>query len=250
MKINPQSLSEMASKLNGNRDPPELCMHHGSRNSESDIDILFIFKGGPVKKSVVYGQFDINQIEFNDFQFRLMNWDIEYTEPILTGDYVFGNRELLERSKSFLNTEKPTKGNLDYIGKRALETYLQAEMLYANGKDELFGQLANRDEGFKDLALKLFSEDNFSFNSSQISKSVSLLTYSLGYLASKERHRLNERNITLKDIRENPHTLYDKEFVKVREYLKNKKDKSGMKFTEIDPYFTNTKNLLMQEAMK
>ena len=78
---------------------------YGSKKKEKDIDLFLIFKGIAVQKNIVHHQFDLSQVEINDFLFRLENFDIEYTDPILTGEYLFGNTEMLEKAKEFL---KPT----------------------------------------------------------------------------------------------------------------------------------------------
>ncbi len=155
MQLDAKSLWEMGLRLNGGENPPELGISYGSRKLGRDVDLLFVFKGIPVKKNIVYEPYDLSQVEYGDFLFRLGNWDIEYTEPILTGDYVFGNAEVLENAREFLHTNRPTLENLDYMGKRALETYLQAEMLYSRGKNELFGGRVNHEETFKSLTREL-----------------------------------------------------------------------------------------------
>ena len=148
----------------GELNNPLFGMLYGSQKPGRDIDIFLLF-GTPVKKNIVRGQFDLNQIEYNDFLFRLNNFDIEYTEPVLTGDYFFGDIEILRRAKQFLDTAKPTEENLDYLGKRALETYLQAKVLYSQGQNELFDKIVNEGENFKDLTAKILNGKFFDISS-------------------------------------------------------------------------------------
>ncbi|MCK5044009.1 hypothetical protein KAR52_03350 [Candidatus Pacearchaeota archaeon] len=237
----------MTSYLNKNSNPPDLGILYGSRKEGKDIDLFFVFKGIPVQKNIVYNQFDLSQIKFNDFQFRLENFDIEYTEPILTGEYLFGDIEILKKAKEFLKTSKPNKENLNYLSKRALETYLQAEVFYAQGKNELFNEKVN-EENFKDLTSKLLTVEDFDFYCPRILKSLSLLTYSLSYLASKKRYSNGEKQVTFKGILNKPITKYDKALVNLIRYFKSKNEISKMNMSKINQYFANTKNLLIGQA--
>ena len=249
MLLNSQSATRMATSLNKTLISPELGMIYGSRKEEKDIDLFFIFRGVLVQKNIVYNQFDLNQIELNDFLFRLENFDIEYTEPILTGEYLLGDIEILERAREFLSAKKPNEENLDYLGKRALETYLQAEMLYAQGKSELFNARVNTGEGFKDLTSEFLNAKDFSFYFPRIIKSLSLLTYSLSYLASKKRYSEGERQVTFSEILREPTTEYGKELVDLVEYFKSRNETEEMDMPKINQYFTNTKNLLRKEVI-
>ena len=248
MLLNTQFLRRMVLHLNKTIVSPVLGICYGSRKKGKDIDLFFMFKGIPVQKNVVYNQFDLNQIEFNDFQFRLENFDIEYTEPILAGEYLFGDIEILKKAKEFLKTKKPDKENLDYLGKRALETYLQAEIFYVQGKNELFNEKVNEGEDFQNLTSKLLNEKEFSFYCPRILKSLSLLSYSLSYLASKKRYANGATQVTFKEILDNPVNKYDKKLSDLVKYFKSRNETSVMKMTKINQYFVDTKNLLRMET--
>jgi len=249
MQSDAQTLREMGLRLNGGDNPPELGISYGSRKLGRDVDLLFVFKGIPVAKNIVQGQYDLSQVDYEDFSFRLGNWDIEYTEPVLTGEYIFGNAELLEKAREFLNTGKPTPENLDYMGKRALETYLQAEMLYSQGKNELFNGRVNSRETFNGLTRELVGVRDFEFESPIISKALSQLTYTLSYIASRGRYSLGEREVTLKGILESPVSRCEAELVGLMRYFKSRDETQKIVMSEVNRRFENTKSLLIREAM-
>ncbi len=89
-------------KLNQNSIFPILGIVYGSRNKDKDIDLFLIFKDKNVPKNIINSKFDLFQTEQNNFFFRLNNFDPEYTEPILTGEYLLGNNAIIEKSKEFL----------------------------------------------------------------------------------------------------------------------------------------------------
>ena len=92
---------EKISSLNKITSIPLLGIVYGSKKMENDIDILLVYDF-PVEKSVFINNYDLNQIEKDNFSFKLSHKDIEYTEPILTGDYFVGNKDIFERAKDFI----------------------------------------------------------------------------------------------------------------------------------------------------
>lgn len=249
MHQNIQLLSKKVLELNKSPVLPILGMNYGSREKNKDIDLFFIFKGVPVEKNIVYENLDLNQIEQEDFEFRLSNWDIEYTEPILTGDYLFGDKEILEKSREFLMTNKPNEQSLDYLRKRSLETYLQAKTVYSAGKNELFNELINTKETSNSIISKLFGKDNYCFESPSILKSLSVLSYSLSYISAQERYIKREGVTTLNQILSEQNTGVEVELVNLMRYFKTKnKDNQKMKILEVEDYFSRTKNLLSQRS--
>ena len=243
------ALIEKVLELNKTSQLPELGMLYGSKNEGSDVDVFLIFANIPIKKSIGEGVLDLNQIGYKDFLFKLGNWDLEYTEPILTGDYLFGNKEILEKSKEFLRTNKPDEQSLDYLGKRSLETYLQAETVCAAGKNELFNELLKTGEKSNSLISKLLGKNNHCFESSQILKSLSVLSYTLSYMAAHDRYCKGEGVTTLNQIFCEQDTEIEKELARLVKYFKTKNEnKQKIKIPEIDGYFARTKNLLSQRS--
>ncbi len=197
-----------------------------------------------LKKNIFINNYDLNQIEINNFYFKLFNRDIEYTEPLLTGNYFFGDKKILKQSKDFLQNKNPEKEIYDYLGKRSIETFLQAENFYSSGKNDLFNKLAISGESLSSVKDKIF-KNNFNFDSEIINKSLSILTYSLSYLASIKRYQNGERTITINQILNNPINDIEKQFFSLRDYFKScSKGEKKLSFNKIDTYFNETKFLL------
>lgn len=233
------------SKLNKISQKPLLAMIYGSQNPKSDLDIFLIYDF-PVKKSVYLNKYDLNQLEINDFFFRLLNKDVEYTEPLLTGKYIYGKKEILTKSIEFLESNDLREKNFEYLKKRSIETFVQAENFYSLGKEEIFKNFAQRENALL-LKKRLFNKNN-KFDSIIINKALSTLTYTLSYLASIKRYKKKEKTITIKEILENPKNKIEETFSNLRNYFKKcSKKEEKLSFKKINFFFNQTKKILTGE---
>ncbi|HLD54836.1 MAG TPA: hypothetical protein VJB35_01115 [Candidatus Nanoarchaeia archaeon] len=229
---------------------PLFCIEYGSRKKESDIDLFLVDNNIPIAKSIFSNNYDLMQIEKRDFEYRFANRDIELTEPILTGKLLFGNQEFIDTAIKFLNNTSPTKGSFDYISKRSIETFLQAESYYSFGKCEIFKESFMIGEDFKILSSKIFDK-KLEFDSLPLEKSLSILSYSLSYLSSLKRYQDGEGIVTFRNLLENPRNDAENLLKDVRSYFKSaSKKKSQLSFQMIDYYFDVSKNLLKKELLK
>ena len=234
---------EKISSLNKINSIPLLGIVYGSKKKKNDLDIFLLYDF-PVEKNIFINNYDLNQIEKNNFSFKLAHKDIEYTEPILTGDYFTGNKQILEEAKDFILNKPVEKGVFDYLIKRSIETFLQSKELYSSGKTNLFNELATNNEDCYSIKDKLFGDD-FKFKSEIINKSLSVLTYSLSYLASIKRYKEGEKFITINQISKNPISDLERNFCELRKYFKDcSKNKKLLSFRKIDNYFQKTESLL------
>lgn len=190
---------------------------YGSRKENSDVDIFLVFNGVKPEKSVVVGEYDLNQIEYGDFLFRLSNLDPEYTDPLLTGEQFFGNYEVVENISEFLRRVNLSEGSFDYLSKRGLETFLQAEMLFSGSKYDLFKENVNT-YNFEDVFEN--SLGNVTNAPPKMLKSLSSLTYAFSYLAFRERYSNGFKLLTLKEILESPITEFENNFGSFMNYYK------------------------------
>lgn len=234
---------EKISSLNKISSMPLLGIIYGSKQKTSDLDIFLIYDF-PVEKNVFIDNYDLNQIEKNNFSFKLFNKDVEYTDPILTGEYFIGNEQILQEAKYFVLNKPVEKNSFDYLTKRSIETFLQAKELYSSGKIELFNRLAMNNEDGEIIKKKIFLED-FKFKSEIINKSLSVLTYSLSYLSSIKRYKEGDKFITIHQISKYPKNEIERDFCSLRDYFKDcSKGNRLLSFKEIDSHFENTKYLI------
>src|SRR3989339_493837 len=164
----------------------------------------------------------------------------------------YGSRKKESDIDLFLvdNNIPPTKGSFDYISKRSIETFLQAESYYSFGKCEIFKESFMIGEDFKILSSKIFDK-KLEFDSLPLEKSLSILSYSLSYLSSLKRYQDGEGIVTFRNLLENPRNDAENLLKDVRSYFKSaSKKKSQLSFQMIDYYFDVSKNLLKKELLK
>lgn len=232
-------------ELNGISHFPLLGIIYGSKKENSDLDVFLLYDFY-VEKNVFNLGYDLNQIDKNNFLHKIYCRDIEYTEPILTGDYFTGNKDIFLESKNFLLNEIPKKEIFDYLKKRTIETFLQAENYYSFGKIDLFNQLAVNNQSSEKIK-SLFFENGF-FDSEILNKSLSLLTYTYSYLASILRYKEGYNFVTIENIMKNPINEIEINFCNLRRYFKDCiKKKQSLSFKEIDSYFEIAQNLIRRK---
>ncbi len=242
--ISPPSI-EKIKLLNKIKTDPLLGIFYGSQSPKSDKDIFLIYPM-EVDKGIFLENYDLNQISADNFKYKLFHRDIEYTEPILTGQYIFGNKKIIDESLDFLNNQKPSEIIYDYLNKRSIETYLQAENYYSTGKLYLFNDLISSNIKSQEITKKLINK-NQQIKSPIINRSLGILTYSLSYLASINRYKLGKNHITIQEIASNPINKLEEEFVDLRNYFKRcSNEKISSSLEEIDNYFLKTKQFLKQ----
>jgi len=236
---------EKISKLNGILEKPLLGLIYGSRKKDSDKDIFLIYEK-PIEKNIFINNFDFNQIDFKKFKEKIFYRDIEYTEPILTGEYFLGDRKILDNSIKFLHENQPEENIYDYLKKRSIETFLQASSFYSKGKEEMFIKMAYSNFPPSKIKKNLF-ENNLQFHSEIFNKSLSTLTYSLSYLSSIYRYKNREKFVTVNELMDNPKNKMEETFSNLRKYFKScSKKLNSLSFDKIDAYFEEAKYLLKE----
>ncbi len=241
-----------------------LGMIYGSQKKGDDLDILLIYNNNVkqfpvydnnVRKNILANNFDIGQIEINNFQKKIFYRDIQYTDKILTGKYLCGNKDIFEKAKDFLINTSPNKHIYDYLGKRSIETFLQADQYYFLAKRELFAEMLISNMSWSKMK-NYFFETGFELDSEILNKSIfinlnyslSILSYSLSYLSSIKRYKKGERTVTLQGILDNPLNQIENELKNLRNYFKlcYKKEKK-ISLDKINSYFGDVKALLNEE---
>jgi hypothetical protein len=248
------------SKLQGNL---LLGMIYGSQKKGNYLDIFLVYNNN-VKKNIPVNNLnnlDISQIEINNFKKKIFYRDIEYTEPILTGKYLCGNKNILEKAKDFLINTDPDVSIYDYLGKRCIKAFLQAEEYYFLAQQELFIKMYSSNISLFKMKNYFFGND-FKLDSkilnirifTRLLYSLSLLNYSLSHLSARKRYIEGARTVTLQNILDNPLNSIEKKLVVLRNYFKlynslklyNRKEKS-ISLDKINLYFKDVRLLLSKE---
>ncbi|MBT5023256.1 hypothetical protein HOK51_08985 [Candidatus Woesearchaeota archaeon] len=223
---------------------PELVVLYGSRKKESDIDLLLVYENGPIEKNQIKDNYDLSQVTKSDYLFRLTNWDLEYTEPILTGSFVEGNNELFKSSLEYLKNNKPNEQNLDYLNKRSIETFFQAKKLYELGKNNLLTDMFKQSKSADEICNTLLKNKSEQIQTFDVLKSLSVLTYSLSYLSFRQKYEMGNSNVTLSNVLEFPKTDLDKKLLDLRMYVKLNKKTGAVTLNNSNDHFLDAEKLL------
>jgi hypothetical protein len=95
---------------------------YGSRKEHSDIDLLLLVSDDLPWRSAFLGRLDLLCISFHEFRGRISNFDPRFTEPLLTGEIVYGDETELRNLSSGLNTQ-PNAEVYRYLLKLSIEQY-------------------------------------------------------------------------------------------------------------------------------
>lgn len=106
----------------------ELVLLYGSKKPYSDIDLFIVSKE---IENFSNRWLDIYSLNPKEFEYSLSVFCISVTDPILTGEFVLGNREYLEKKKRQLQEQPITKEAIYYNLIKAKEQKIYAES-YSN----------------------------------------------------------------------------------------------------------------------
>ena len=95
----------------GKNEVSKLSVLYGSQKPHSDIDIFSISNSLP---TIDEDWIDSRVISPEDFERRINLFDICVTDPILTGEYILGDRNYFEMIKNRLMTQPITKKAIDH----------------------------------------------------------------------------------------------------------------------------------------
>jgi len=92
---------------------------YGSQKPESDIDLFIISENA--SNNFFNGWLDIYELNREDFKFLLNNLDISVTDPLFSGELVYGDRNQLERIKQQILNQKITTEAINHNFRRSVE---------------------------------------------------------------------------------------------------------------------------------
>jgi len=111
-KYTPKKVKGLMKDLyNGKSEGTKLSVLYGSKKPHSDIDIFSISNSLP---TIDEDWIDSRVISPEDFERRINLFDICVTDPILTGEYVLGDRDYFEMIKKRLMTQPITQEAIEH----------------------------------------------------------------------------------------------------------------------------------------
>lgn len=205
---------------------------YGSSNHNlkkaNDVDLFIIFEQAPSSKSSSYKNnyvFDINQVSLQDTYNKISLWDIDFTEPFLTGKTIKGSKDVEYNAKNYLLNNKPTSVAIDYLKKRSIESLLQTEQLLSQTKYELLLDKVKNNFDIKKIKDDVLNYQNSNTASPTFSMALNQLNYALSYHASAKRYEKNHGVITFSDLITNPINKSEELLVETRQYQKSSSPK-------------------------
>jgi hypothetical protein len=91
--------------------PIKLILIYGSKKPYSDIDLFIVSEK---IKDFMSNWLDIYSLSPKQFEYSVSVFDIAVTDPLLTGEFVFGDREYLEQKKWQLQKQAITWESIYY----------------------------------------------------------------------------------------------------------------------------------------
>jgi len=218
-----------------------LCLHYGSKKPGSDRDLFTVIPNFKGQKALVCGDYDVSQIDKEDFVRKLELLDPEYTEPILNGELIVGEGSVLEDFRMRIQKIEPGKRSLDYLMHRSFENLLQAKNAFTGGDLEIFYKTIK--SGNPTIKTSLIGDRALvGVPSTHYTTGVCSLCYSLSYMAFKERYEKGSEVLTLNEILESPLTYGEELLVKVRSSFKEHFNSWDLR--NVDKYMKETEEYL------
>ena len=171
---------------------------YGSKRKYGDIDLLAINKEGRARERVYTEDLDIIQVTEDDFIERIGLFDIELTEPLLTGEIIIGNENRLEKLKKQLFKQKFSEKASNHLKRKSLEAYNYAIYCYNQGVYEETHRLLTSTEN-DDLIKKLIKEET-DLISGQFLYALHNLSYVWSYSLANDLYQNNSKPLRLNEI--------------------------------------------------
>lgn len=217
----------------------EFLILYGSKRDYGDVDLLAVSKNNDHKYT---GHLDIIQVAKKDFVERLKLFDIELTEPILTGELIIGNEYNFKKIKKQLFKQKFSEESSNYLKKRILNIYNNAEYCYDSGVYEAKQKLINNFNG--DLSIKIIEEET-DFISPHFLISLNNMSYIMSYSLSNELYKNGSKVLSLNEIIEKTNNKLLKQII---HYTSNiKKDLDVPTKIKTKEFLNKTKEFLLKD---
>ncbi|MDP2909172.1 MAG: hypothetical protein Q8N77_05180, partial [Nanoarchaeota archaeon] len=160
------------------------------------------------------------------FTKKLELYDIEITEPVITGNLLIGDEKNFEKIKSKIEKGIPSSEAVEYANKRSLETFNSALWFYNQNKFKCNETLLNTNAPEKASAI-ILKEETLDFCSEDLLYTLNNLSFSLSYKLSADHYKNEKSSITFEDLMKNPLLkdlmIYLKNVENSREELKEEK---------------------------
>jgi hypothetical protein len=195
-KNSPRDLAQSLCNCSGALEGALFCCLYGSRIPGRDVDLMIVQRYASHSPHCALGRFDILQLSNTQFAQHLACLDPVATEPLLTGDLLWGNAKDWWALKKTVQSQKSTHESLARLKTRSFEEFAIAETLYKQSK------------AIQQPELKKWVVQGLSFSISYLSFYDYYLNFTDGAVTFKKL--LNENRLHLEDfwrLRKSPKKL-------------------------------------------
>jgi len=187
-------------KINSRFDNLVFLIHFGSKNPKGDVDICAVLEDN-IKLDEYKDSRTIDLVQYNYFDLikRINLFDIVITQPLLTGELVYGKKNEFERLKAELRKQKPTEEAIKYLEERSRECF--------------------------NYAIECFNQNDTYSNAVELT--LNNLAYALSYNKFANKYNLGAYVLTLDQIQIENNLLNEiREYMKLIESRKEKMNKT------------------------
>ena len=116
-----ETLIEIAKeKLNSRFNNLTFLIHFGSKNPNGDIDLCAVLEDEIKVDEYEHSRtIDLSQFNYSNFLKRLSLFDIPITQPLLTGELVYGDDKKFQELRRKLKNQKPTQKAIKHLQERS-----------------------------------------------------------------------------------------------------------------------------------
>lgn len=238
---NKEIIKRFAKEKLKNFDSLKYLIQYGSL--ERDVDLIAVYPSSMLKKCglICDGHIDANILDEKSFLKKLELYDIEITEPVVTGSLIIGDETAFKEIKSKIREGKPSGKAVDYAQRRSLETFNSALWFYNRNRFKCNETLLNTYAPEKASAI-ILKEETLDFCSEDLLYTLNNLSFSMSYKLSADHYKNEKSSITLKDLMKNP-LLKD-----LMAYLKNvENSREELKEEKALGFIMQTRNFLLSD---
>jgi len=109
---------------------------YGSKKPSADIDFLLVLDDNTNARDYIPQDIDILEIKEEEFMERTKLLDLQFTEPLFTGDLIIGNEKEFSNLRNYILKIRPNNSVITYLRNRAEEYHRYALQFDAQAKKE------------------------------------------------------------------------------------------------------------------
>lgn len=180
-------------------------------SGKRDLDMLAVYDDN-VKIQVphIYHEnaADISLMNESVFLNKLKLFDIELTEPVLTGELLVGDEGQYGKIKEGLTGTKPSEQAAEYAKKRALETYNSATFFINQHKYKSYKQLIDT-KNADEIATKILNNQNTDCTSKDLLYALVNLSFSISYDSTAKHYSIENKVASFEELLKSEEPLRD-----------------------------------------